>query len=100
MILKTRNILLLMFLALALYACKQGHSIYEEDAKMRAMKAAQALIESDHNDTIQMERMILDAKAIQSEYVLAGDSLAAQAFDAAFKEYMQTHDAPLAQEIF
>ena len=44
--------------------------------------------------------MILDAKAVQSEYLLMGDTVAAQAFDAAFREYLVMHDELLAKELF
>ncbi len=83
-----------------LAACGSSGSEYEEEARERAIVAAQVLVTSNHDDTIQMESIILDAKSIQSEYLLKGDTIAAQAFDNAFQEYVTANDPQLAKEIF
>lgn len=100
MIQKVINIAILLLATASIAGCRPHVSEYEEEAKARAVSAAQALIATDHNDTILMERMILDAKAIQSEYILAGDTVAAQVFDTAFKEYMLANDGDLAKDMF
>lgn len=97
-----KNIILAVLAVVALLSissCRQK-SGYKEVACERAVTAAKALIATDHNDTIKMEQMILDAKSVQSEFLLIGDTVAAQAFDTAFREYMITHDELLAKELF
>ncbi len=75
-------------------------SEYEQEARERAIIAAQSLIATDHENIMKMEAEILNAKAVQSEYLLLGDTLAAQAFDKAFRDYVAANDSVLAQEIF
>ncbi len=88
-----------LLLLLLVSACKSNPD-YREVAGERAVAAAKALVATDHNNPIKMEQMILDAKAVQSEYLLMGDTVAAQAFDAAFREYLVMHDELLAKELF
>ena len=64
------------------------------------MVAAQQLIDTDHSDTIALQHRILEAKVVQSEYVIAGDSIAVEAFDEAFRDYLMLHDGSLAEAIF
>lgn len=81
-------------------ACSDNKSEYEYEARERAVEAAKELIRSNRHDVNEMERIILKAKAVQSEYLLRGDTVAAQAFDASYKEYMQINAPALAQELF
>lgn len=81
-------------------ACSNAKSEYEDAARERATVAAKALIATDHNDIFKMENMILEAKAVQSEYLLMGDTVAAEAFDIAFREYLSANDSLLAKEMF
>lgn len=81
-------------------ACSDNRSEYEYEARERAVEAAKELIRSNRQDMSEMERVILKAKAVQSEYMLKGDTVAAQAFEASYKEYMQTNAPALAQELF
>lgn len=92
----------LFALALTAIACGSGgsKSIYEQEARERAVLAAQALIATDHGNIMKMEEMVLDAKAVQSEYILMGDTIASRVFDEAFREYVTANDAELAKEIF
>ena len=71
-----------------------------DEARERACIAAQRLIDTDHSDTMSLQRSILEAKAEQSEYAIAGDTLAVKAFDEAFGSYLAEHDAGLAGAIF
>ena len=80
-------------------SCKAKVS-YEEVARERAVATAQALIAIDHNNTIKLEQKILEAKSIQSEFLMQGDTIAAQAFDSAFREYVMMNDEFLAKELF
>ena len=91
---------MLFFAMLALFAIACGGSEYVEEAKERAIVAAQALVNSNHDNVMEMERLILEAKAIQSEYLLRGDTVAAQAFDTSFQVYVTANDPQLAKEIF
>lgn len=97
---KKIRLLFVTVVMIILAACGNSGSEYEEEARQRAIVAAQVLVASNHDDTIQMERIILDAKSIQSEYLLKGDTIAAQAFDNAFQEYVTANDSQLAKEIF
>lgn len=98
MILNTKKILYAIVFTL-LCSCSVK-SEYEQEARERAVVAAQSLIATDHENTMKMEAEVLNAKAVQSEYLLLGDTLAAQAFDKAFRDYVTTNDSLLAQEIF
>ena len=92
--------LLLYTIAFASICSCGVKSEYEQEARTRAITAAQALLSIDYDNTMKVERLILDAKAIQSEYLLLGDTVAVQAFDTAFREYVSANDSVLAQEIF
>ena len=46
-----------------------------------------------------MQHSILDAKAIQSEYLVAGDTIAVRAFNEAFRETLLTDDPDLASSV-
>lgn len=98
-----RGILSKVVLVMALFvgaACSDNGSEYEYEARERAVEAAKELIRSNRHDMNEMERVILKAKAVQSEYLLKGDTVAAQAFDASYKEYIQVKAPALAQELF
>lgn len=65
-----------------------------------ATQAAKKLVETDHNDTLAMQNCILDAKTLQTEFQVANDTAAINAFNRAFKKYLQENDPTLAKEIF
>lgn len=88
--------------ATGLMACGGGSSAGStraEEARLRAAEAARKLIATDHSDTMAMQHSILDAKAIQSEYLVAGDTIAVRAFDKAFRETLLTDDPDLASSV-
>ena len=70
------------------------------EARTRAIEAAARLIATSHTDTMAMQHAILDAKAMQSEYILAGDTAAVRAFDEAFREKIGNEDPDLASAVF
>ena len=70
------------------------------EARTRAIEAAAKLIATSHTDTMAMQHAILDAKAVQSEYILAGDTAAVRAFDEAFREKIGNDDPDLASAVF
>lgn len=69
-------------------------------AAARAEQAAAAVIATNHADTLAMQQSILDAKVLQSQYAIKGDSAAVKAFDSAFEAYLKEHDSALWQQIF
>jgi menaquinone-dependent protoporphyrinogen IX oxidase len=95
---KTRYIAI-AFIACCLQGCSTC-STRSGEARQRAEKAAQELISTNHADTIALEAKILDAKSIQGEYAILGDSAAVKAFDEAFRNYVKQHDDSLARAMF
>lgn len=94
--------LLLAMLAIT-YSC--GNSNEQQvadpnDAVARGHEAAWMVSHADHNDTIALQRAILDARAIHDEYVLTGQDDAAKDFEQAFIDSLRRVDPQLAQEIF
>ena len=89
-----------MVVAGVLYGCSCAPDTRADEARERAVVAAQQLIDTDHSDTIALQHRILEAKVVQSEYVIAGDSIAVEAFDEAFRNYLMLHDGSLAEAIF
>ncbi|MGN1245149.1 MAG: hypothetical protein ACI4UN_00810 [Muribaculaceae bacterium] len=87
--------------ALGLAGCGGGSatSTRAPEARSRAVEAAAKLIATSHTDTMAMQHAILDAKAIQSEYILAGDTAAVHAFDKAFSEKLLNDDPQLADAV-
>ena len=65
-----------------------------------APEAAKRLVETDHTDTLAMQNCILEAKAMQTEFQLADDSIAVASFNKAYKQYLVENDPELAKEIF
>lgn len=93
------RILLYVFVFALACSCS-AKSEYEQEARERALVAAKNLINTDRNSIMKLESAILDAKSIQSEYLLIGDTLAANTFDMVFRSYVTEKDSVLAQEIF
>ena len=89
-----------MVVAGVLYGCSCAPDTRADEARERAVVAAQQLIDTDHSDTIALQHRILEARVVQSEYVIAGDSIAVEAFDEAFRDYLMLHDGSLAEAIF
>ena len=89
-----------MVVAGVLYGCSCAPDTRADEARERAVVAAQQLIDTDHSDTIALQHRILEAKVVQSEYVIAGDSIAVEAFDEACRDYLMLHDGSLAEAIF
>ena len=89
-----------MVVAGVLYGCSCAPDTRADEARERAVVAAQQLIDTDHSDTIALQHRILEAKVVQSEYVIAGDSIAVEASAEAFRDYLMLHDGSLAEAIF
>lgn len=71
-----------------------------DDAVARGHEAAWMVSHADHNDTIALQRAILDARSIHDEYILTGNDDAASDFELAFIDSLRRADPQLAQEIF
>ena len=89
-----------MVVAGVLYGCSCAPDTRADEARERAVVAAQQLIDTDHSDTIALQHRILEAKVVQSEYVNAGDSIAVDAFDETIRENRGHHDRRIADDIF
>lgn len=77
-----------------------GARLGNSEAREKAEAAAKSLVDADHSDTMLLQQKILEAKAIQSEYALAGDSDAVKDFDEAFRNYITKNDKSLAAAMF
>ena len=64
------------------------------------MAAAGAIAVSDHSDTLDLQRSIVDAHATRSQLTMAGNDEAAQAFDEALRDELRRVDPQVAQELF
>ena len=95
--------LFLLFWAVAMMGCGGGTNdsapTRAAEARTRAAEAAQRLIATSHADTVAMQHSILDAKAVQSEYMMAGDTAAVRAFDEAFGAKLRAEDPELAAAV-
>ena len=89
------NIIIALLVALALTtACASKNG--SEDTKAltqkaiaTATKAAKAVVETNHSDTLAMQNAILEAKAMQSEFQVTGDTAVINSYNRAFKKYLQ-----------
>ena len=63
-------------------------------------ESAKKLVETSHDDTLAMQNCILEAKVLQAEFQVAEDTAAVNAYNRAFKKYLQENDPSLAKEIF
>ncbi|MDD6777765.1 MAG: hypothetical protein PUD91_01840 [Bacteroidales bacterium] len=97
------RLIFLLLVAAAVMSCGGGSKASAPtraaEARTRATEAALRLIATSHTDTMAMQHSILDAKAIQSEYIMAGDTAAVRAFDEAFRSKLRTDDPELASAV-
>ncbi len=103
---KTRilHTILIVFVAMVVVACSgkkdEKPSPLVEKATETATQAAKKLVETSHDDTLAMQNCILEAKVLQAEFQVAEDTAAVNAYNRAFKKYLQENDPSLAKEIF
>lgn len=92
------------FLPLALLLCLAACGSNADDTstllKHQAQTAAQEVIKAAPNGEWELEKALLEAKAIQSQYAIAGDDAAAAEFDNIFRQYIKEHNDTLANRIF
>ncbi len=103
--------LLLAFLAMtAATSCSCNRSgdnesgrdapLTEERARQLGVAAARTIAASDHSDTLDLQRCIVDAHATRSQMELDGNHDAAVAFDQALRDELKQSDPALADEMF
>lgn len=93
------SITLLLAGVLLLASCGKT-SPNSDEAKARASQAAKELMAVEPTDTFAMQRCILNAVAVRSEYLIKGDSIAAYDFDCAFQEAIVKQAPSLAASLF
>lgn len=70
------------------------------EARQRAESVAAEVVASDSTSLMKLQDCILAAKAVQSEYMLLGDTAAADTFDAVFRRSVGQGNPRLANEMF
>lgn len=98
----------ILFIAIAIGVISLGCSSKKEEklsplhekAVAVATEAAKNLVATDHSDTLAMQNSILEAKALQAEFQVTGDTAIINAYNRAFKKYLQETDPELAKEMF
>ena len=94
----------LLFIPLLLSNCQQTERTEAITAEITAAqiegrKAAGQIIGPKWEDTLKLERALLDAKTIQSKYLIQGKPECAEAFDSAFISTIRTVNPDLARKI-
>jgi protein involved in sex pheromone biosynthesis len=69
------------------------------DPSVAARIEARKFIAKEWQDTLQLQRQVLEAKAAQSRYVLAGRTRDAAVFDSVFISTLRTVDPDLAFQL-
>ena len=91
------------FAMLNICSCSTEQSKLNEEAQHRAIEAASVVIAVDSVkpvDSIALQSAILDAKSIQSEYIIAGNEEASKEFDKAFRNTIIERNPQLGSLIF
>ena len=68
-------------------------------AQMEGRRAAGKILGPEWNDTTKLKHALLDAKTIQSKYLIDGKPQCAEAFDSAFISTIRTVKPELAKKI-
>ena len=98
---KNYSKLLLMAITLAATACSQPQDTTRiDEARNRATAAADSVVAADSTRLMALQKSILAAKAVQSEYLLTGDTAAADTFDTTFRRQIAMRNERLAEEMF
>ena len=82
-------------------SCEQSKK--NEAARERALQAVEMVLAVDTVqpvDSFALEHAILMAKAVESEYQIAGDEETAEAFREAFEETLSERNPELAAQLF
>ena len=68
-------------------------------AQMEGRNAAKEYATKQWKDTLELQRLLLETRARQSKYVIAGDTASAKAFDDAFVSTLRTVRPDVAKHI-
>ena len=96
------NYIIIAFVAMVgASSCEQSKK--NEAARERALQAVEMVLAVDTVqpvDSFALEHAILMAKAVESEYQIAGDEETAEAFREAFEETLSERNPELAAQLF
>ncbi|MDD2962134.1 MAG: hypothetical protein PHR45_08685 [Muribaculaceae bacterium] len=93
-----RNIILACtFLASLSLSTSCSDNSEKEKAASQAIEVATLLINNCNSDEMTIQRIILDARSQGSEYILKGDTIAAQEYEKVFEDYIKAHNDSLAK---
>lgn len=81
-------------------ACGKKHSPNSVKAQVQAVDAVARLVAVDSTDTMAMQSELLKAEAVRSQFLLDGDSVAAQDFDETFRETLIQKSPRMAKTLF
>lgn len=99
-----KHLIIATALTMFLGACSCSNSTpeipSEEYVESLARSAAQAISLTDHNDTLALQKAIVEAYAIKSDLLLKGDQNNADTFDEAFLNELEKVDPQVAKEVF
>ena len=99
-----KSLLFLCFAFFMFAACKQTEqteAITAEitAAQMEGRRAAGRILGPQWEDTLELQKALLDAKVQQSKYLLEGKKECAQAFDSTFISTIRTVNPELAKQM-
>ena len=83
----------------AVVSCGKKKSPHSAEAQSRAIDMAHEVAKTSLTDTMAMQSVLIKAQSIKSEYQLAGDSLAADDFDATFRENLKKEAPQVAKGV-
>ena len=93
-------ILVAMAVMCGAVACGKKHSPNSVKAQVQVVDAVARLVAVDSTDTMAMQSELLKAEAIRSQFLLDGDSVAAQDFDETFRETLIQKSPRMAKTLF
>ena len=86
----------------ALVSCSGGSAddFDETQVRQQAARAAVIIANSHGSDTLEMQRAIVAADAMRSDYIVKGQQRAAEFFDQVLADSLKARDPEMAAEIF
>ena len=98
------GIILLLFVLLSLYSCSAPQSSESSSelntAMLRGREMGRELVRREWKDSMQLQSFTLEAKAMQSEYLIEGKTESAAAFDKGFVSLVKCVKPELANRVF
>ena len=95
---------LFFFFNLLFLSCKQTEETEEitaeiTAAQMEGRSRARDILVTNWKDTAQLQKKLLETKAVQSQYLIKGQKKSAEAFDSAFIKTIRTVNPKLYKAI-